>query len=97
MGGIGDDALHADQPLARMGRVGPVDGRVGKGDDLAVVDFADGEGNVIAPAREVDEDAPLAADRDAGRHGAVEFEDGLDRSDPMLRMAAGRPSRQTQP
>ena len=69
---VGDDALHANEVIARIDLVLPgvppsVPFLVRVGLDLAIPrDFGDGDGRVLAPAREVHEDAPVRRDRHSG-------------------------------
>src|ERR1700733_8110982 len=77
---IDDNALHASKRLAGAGGIKFVDQRVRIGNDLAVADLADGEWRIIAPAREVDEDAAIGGDAHASRHCVVELEHRLDMS-----------------
>jgi hypothetical protein len=55
--GVGNDALYADEAVFRMRRVWLVDHRVGIGAALAILELADGETDVGASVRVVDEDA----------------------------------------
>ena len=82
--GVDDYGLDADEVSLVGGRVlegvgvgelaaGPVvELFVGIGDGFAVDDFGDGEGDIVAPAGEVYEDAAGVGDGDAFGHGAVE-------------------------
>jgi hypothetical protein len=88
VGGVDDDGLDGDEVRGVGGGVEGVlivvDLLGGVGDGLAVNDFGDGEGDEVAPAGEVDEDAVFAGDGDAGGHGAREGGDDFELAEGLV-------------
>ncbi|MCU1253501.1 MAG: hypothetical protein JWQ49_6530 [Edaphobacter sp.] len=82
VGRIDYDGLDGDEVLGVSrgveGVLLVVDLLAGVGDGLAMDDFGDGEGDDVAPAGEVDEDAVVPGDGDAGGHGAGEGGDNFE-------------------
>ena len=78
IGAVGHHALHRDEMPSRVGRIGLVGRGVGIRHRLAVDQLGNRERRVVAPLREVDEDAPVGGDGHASRHRAIEGRDLFD-------------------
>ncbi|PAV65906.1 hypothetical protein WR25_20074 [Diploscapter pachys] len=89
---VGDNALHRDEVTRRVGGIRAIGRGVGIGHRLAIDQLGDRERGLVAPLREVDEDAAVGRDGHTGRHRAIE---GCDPLDPgsRSRIAGRRPDR----